>query len=378
MFKTLIITSDVGVYRAFSVLYERTLDCYHQESPVLAADMIRETNPHVILIDVDSIHVDPRLFIPQMILAGGQAPVVVILRAKVLELAVEFVRCGAADCLLLPPEEPMETLHRLARLAAGSVVRRRKVAGRKHEAFCAMLGDSRAMTRLQDTVTRVAGSGAPVCIEGETGAGKELVARAIHTLSPRRLRSFVPVNCAALPEQLVESELFGVARGAYTGALERMGRFEEAHGGTLFLDEIGDLAPDAQSKLLRVSEDQQLRRLGSSRQREVDVRLLVATNRPLLGLSAGGEFRKDLLYRLNTLRVHVPSLRERREDIRAIASMHLSRLTEGKRLFSEAALRLLESYDWPGNVRELLNVVERAQVFDDSPVIPVGSIILDE
>lgn len=378
MFKTLIITSDKGVFHAFTVLFDRSMVCFQQETAVLAVDSVRRRHPHLILLDIDSVSVDPRSFIPQMILASRRAPVVVLLRSMLLELAVEMMRCGAADILLMPPEDPKSAFRRLARLATSRGVREHTTDRRYHEAFSAMVGDSLAMERLQEKICRVARSDAAVSIEGETGSGKELVAQAIHKLSTRRAGPFVTRNCASIPEQLLESELFGVAKGAYTGAVQRPGSFEEANRGTLFLDEISELAPGAQSKLLRVTEDGQVRRVGESLKRPVNVRLLVASNRSLKQQVVEGSFRRDLLYRLNTLRVVVPPLRERREDIGAIAATYLERMSGGERAFTESALRLLESHDWPGNVRELLNVVERARVFSDEPVIPAEAITVDD
>lgn len=378
MFKTLIITSDKGVFHAFTVLFDRSMVCFHQETAVLAVDSVQRRHPHLILLDIDSLRVDPRDFIPQMLLASRRAPVVILMRSLAIEVAVEMMRCGAADVLLMPPEDPKGALLRLSRLATRRYRQRQARIRRRQEAFSAMVGESVAMVRLQERISRVARSDAAVSIEGETGAGKELVARAIHRLSARSKGPYVTRNCASIPEQLLESELFGVARGAYTGAIQRPGSFEEANGGTLFLDEVSELTPGAQSKLLRVTEDGQVRRVGESLKRPVDVRLLVASNRGLRQQVLEGRFRRDLLYRLNTLRVEVPPLRERREDIRAIASTFLHRMSNGTRSFSEGALRLLEGYEWPGNVRELLNVVERARVLCDDEVVPSEALQIDE
>ncbi|MFW6337496.1 MAG: sigma 54-interacting transcriptional regulator [Alkalispirochaetaceae bacterium] len=378
MFKTLIITSDRGVFNAFTVLFDHSMVCFQQETAVLAVDSVRRRHPHLILLDIDSVPVDPRSFIPRMILASRRAPVVVLLRSLLLDLVVEMMRCGAADILLMPPKDPQDAFRRLVRLATTRLMKEHSTARRNHEAFSAMVGESVAMERLQERICRVARSEAAVSIEGETGSGKELVAQAIHKLSSRRAGPFITRNCASIPEQLVEAELFGVARGAYTGAVQRPGSFEEADRGTLFLDEISDLALGAQSKLLRVTEDRQVRRVGESLKRPVSVRLLVASNRSLKQQVAGGSFRRDLLYRLNTLNVPVPPLRERREDIRAIASTYLERMSGGTRVFAESTLRLLETHEWPGNVRELLNVVERARVFSDEAVIPAEAISIDE
>jgi DNA-binding NtrC family response regulator len=224
-----------------------------------------------------------------------------------------------------------------------------------------LLGASPAMDALRRSVVRAAAAPFCVLIEGESGSGKELVARAIHRCGPRRDRPFCPVNCAALPDDLVESELFGHARGAFTGAVsERPGVFEEAHGGTLFLDEIGELSPRAQAKVLRVIQEGEIRRVGENVPRRVDVRIVSATNRSLPQEVSAGRFRLDLLYRLDVIRITVAPLRDRRDDIALLAD-HFWR-DAARRVTSHATLgaptlAALARYDWPGNVRELQNVL---------------------
>jgi two-component system response regulator HydG len=211
------------------------------------------------------------------------------------------------------------------------------------------------------TSERAAAAPFPVLIEGESGCGKELVARALHRASPRRHRPFCTLNCAAIPDDLVEAELFGHVRGAFTGAVsERTGVFEEAHGGTLLLDEVGELSPRAQAKLLRVVQEGELRRVGETTARKIDVRVLAATNRDLRQEVAGGRFRLDLLYRLDVIRIAVPPLRERREDISVLAVRFWQEATSrvgSRATLSPATLLALGRYDWPGNVRELQNTL---------------------
>jgi DNA-binding NtrC family response regulator len=229
-----------------------------------------------------------------------------------------------------------------------------------------IIGRSPGVVALRRMIERVAPTDATVLVTGESGTGKELVARALHDASPRRRGRFVALNCAALPGELVEAELFGHVKGAFTGATrDREGAFEAAHGGTLFLDEIGDLAAAAQAKLLRVLESREVVRIGDARPVAVDVRIVAATHRDLRRLASEGSFREDLDYRLSVIRIEVPPLRERREDVPALAG-HFS---EGARSigvtprpFSDAAIRYLMTYDWPGNVRELRNVVQRSLV----------------
>jgi transcriptional regulator with GAF, ATPase, and Fis domain len=229
-----------------------------------------------------------------------------------------------------------------------------------------ILGDSRQMQDVRQAIERASAAPFPVLVEGESGSGKELVARAIHRRSPRRERPFCSMNCAALPDDLVESELFGHARGAFTGAIaERPGVFEEAHTGTLFLDEIGELSMRAQAKVLRTVQEGELRRVGENVSRRVDVRIVVATNRDLRQEVAAGRFRLDLLYRLDVLRIAVPPLRERAEDIALLADILWQEATSrigSKAVLGAPTLAALARYAWPGNVRELQNVLAATAV----------------
>ncbi len=260
-------------------------------------------------------------------------------------------------------------------LSAALEKRRRPVAS----ALMELLGPSAPMEAVRGSVDRAAGAPFAVLIEGESGSGKELVARALHRSGPRRDRPFCALNCAALPDDLVESELFGHARGAFTGAMtERPGVFEEAHGGTLFLDEIGELSPRAQAKMLRVLQDGELRRIGENAARRIDVRFVSATNRDLRREAKAGRFRFDLLYRLDVIRIVVPPLRERREDIAVLAEhcwREMASRTGSRATLAAATLAALARYDWPGNVRELQNVL--ASLLVRSPkrgVIPPGAL----
>lgn len=230
-----------------------------------------------------------------------------------------------------------------------------------------LIGRSPEIVAVQQLATRAAQARSPVLLTGETGTGKEVLARLIHARSRRAARPFVAVNCAALPEALVESELFGHERGAFTGAVRTSpGLFEEAHGGTLFLDEVAELPCSAQTKLLRVLQESRARRVGSNAERTVDVRVLAATNRPLQQALAEGALRQDLYYRLCVVELHLPALRDRREDLPVLAQHFLDRYASQNsstlRHVSGAALDVFDSYDWPGNVRELENVIERATV----------------
>jgi transcriptional regulator with GAF, ATPase, and Fis domain len=241
--------------------------------------------------------------------------------------------------------------------------------------FEQIIGESPALEAVLEQVQRVAPTGSTVLIEGETGTGKELIARAIHNLSSRCGRAFIKLNCAAIPLDLLESELFGHERGAFTGAIaQKIGRFEMADKGTLFLDEVGDIPPALQPKLLRVLQEQEFERLGGTRTHQVNVRLVAATNRDLSEMVKRGEFRSDLYYRLNVFPLMLPPLRARREDIPALVTHFVEIL--GRRLgrqikhIAPETMSALSSYNWPGNIRELQNLVERAVILSNSGVLP--------
>jgi two-component system response regulator HydG len=320
-----------------------------------------------------------------------QTQVVVMTAFGSIETAVEAMRLGAYDYITKPFKEG-ELVHRMGR----ALERARLISAvnlfagefNQRHGLSALVGRSVAMRELTARILRVAPSDATVLIQGESGTGKELVARALHAHSRRRDRPFVPVNCAAITEGLLESELFGHAKGAFTGAVRaRRGLFEEADGGTLFIDEVTETGPAFQSKLLRVLEDGEVRRVGESNSIRVDVRTLAATNRNLADLIPAGRFRQDLYYRLKVVTLEVPSLRERMEDVPLLAEHFLQRAnarSARQRRLTQSALDHLAGYDFPGNVRELENLVEQAAALsprdellpEDFPLRPLGGAAL--
>jgi DNA-binding NtrC family response regulator len=292
-----------------------------------------------------------------------------------VDRAVEAMREGAADFITKPFSMAqllvrLDSVHSVRLLKEQNVRLQEQLEGRF--SFSSIIGKSKKMQEMFELIGQVADSDASVVIHGESGTGKELVASAIHYNSGRRTKPYVRVSCASLPESLIESELFGYEKGAFTGASQRrVGRFEAASGGTLLLDEIGDLPLSFQVKLLRVLQEKQIERLGSNLPIDVDVRIVSASLRPLEEEMAEGNFREDLYFRINTVSIHLPPLRERREDIPLLAQAFLRELAQerGKDIegFSDEALEVLDGHSWPGNVRELRNVVERAVLFCRGP-----------
>ncbi|MGO4174855.1 sigma-54-dependent transcriptional regulator [Bosea sp. TAF32] len=312
-------------------------------------------------------------------------PVIILTAFAAVRDAVELIKEGAFDYIAKPfeMEDVAATIRRALRLA--DVVRdnerlRSELEGR--HSFDTLIGNSASFRRVIEQVTEVCETRATVMLNGESGTGKELVARAIHFNSPRRGRPFIAVNCAAIPETLLESELFGHVKGAFTGALaNRVGRFAAAEGGTLFLDEIGDMPLAIQAKLLRVVQERSFEPVGANRSQSVDVRLIAATHKDMREAVAAGSFREDLFYRLNVFPIQLPALRERPEDIPLLATHFLATLSEtiGKRVagFSPAALAAMAGHDWPGNIRELHNCVERALIVAKTSQIDVQDLPRD-
>ena len=300
----------------------------------------------------------------QLVRGGGTPPVVAVVRPRDPALSLALLEAGVDDIATEPLDE----------LALALALRHVATLPRRTQVIAppALIGDGELMQQLRATIERVAGTRSTVLILGESGTGKELVARAIHDASPRRARRFVAINCAAIPAALLESELFGHRRGAFTDAVrDKLGLFEDADGGTLFLDEIGELPLALQAKLLRALQEGEIRRVGDTQSVKVDVRLIAATLRDLADDVRAGRFREDLYYRLNVLAVPVPPLRERTEDIpqlaRFFAQRHAARHQLDRIELSDVAIEALVRQPWPGNVRELENVIERAVVLADAP-----------
>jgi len=286
--------------------------------------------------------------------------------------ALSALREGAVEYLSKPFD-----VEELKLVVSKQLARRSRVAA--VPGYYQFIGRARSMWSVLERIPQVARTDATVLLTGESGTGKELLARAIHAASPRSARPFVPVNCGALPEGLLESELFGHVRGSFTGAVrDKVGLMQEADGGTLFLDEIGELSGNTQVKLLRALQDRRIRPVGDTREVAVDIRILAATNQDLTRLVAEGRFREDFYYRINVIQLHLPPLRERREDIPELARHFVERACERARIppkqLHRDAMAVLESYGWPGNVRELENVVERLVAMEPSHLLTVSGL----
>jgi two-component system response regulator AtoC len=334
-------------------------------------------DPDVILTDVRMPRMGGLDLLAALKAKQHTATVIVMSAYGNVDLAIEAMKAGAYD-YVSKPFKPDEIILALRKAEEREALRRENRALKeqiqKDHRFESILAKSRAMLDIFRTISKIADFKTTVLVTGESGTGKELVARAIHTRSSRRGHAFVAINCGAIPENLLESELFGHKKGAFTDATaDRRGLFEEAHGGTLFLDEIGELPLSLQVKLLRVLQDDIVRRVGDTREVKVDVRIIAATHRDLPADVAAGRFREDLFYRINVLPIHIAPLRDRREDINLLVDHFIARNnvrlgTQTRGVSTETRKHLLE-YAWPGNVRELENTIERAMVLSESDVL---------
>jgi nitrogen regulation protein NR(I) len=333
---------------------------------------LEETGADVVVTDLVMPRRDGISLLRWVLANQPEIPVIVITAHGTIDSAVEALKLGAFDYITKPFEQEelkraIAKATRTRQLGAASVVSDEK--GRAQ-----MVGESPAMKRVLDLIEKVADSPSTVLITGESGTGKELVAHRLHDLSSRRGRPLIKVNLAALPKDLIESELFGYEKGAFTGAATaKPGRFELADGGTLFLDEIGEIPPEIQVKLLRVLQEGEFERVGGIRTQRVDVRLIAATNRDLKKDIEAGKFREDLFYRLNVVPIELPPLRERRSDIPVLVDhfrlKYNARLKRKVESVEPRAMELLSTYPWPGNIRELENFLERLVLFSDGPVL---------
>ena len=339
---------------------------------------IAEQEPDVLILDHKMPPPDGMEVLRRIRAQGKRFPVIMLTAHGNVQTAVEAMKAGASEYLTKPfdLEELKLSIEKVLAVneLALEVERLREELDRDWDLEGIVAADPR-MLEVLETVKKVAGTSATVMVYGESGTGKELVARAIHHLSPRASKPFISISAGALPESLLESELFGYEKGAFTGALaSKPGRFELANGGTLFLDEVGDISMAVQVKLLRVLQERRFERLGGTRSIEVDVRVVSATNRDLQQLIVDGAFREDLYYRLNVVPLTVPPLRKRSSDIPLLAAHFLEKYGAGERRLSGEAVDALMKYQWPGNVRELENTIERVVILSHEDVISEESL----
>jgi two-component system response regulator AtoC len=371
--KVLIVDDEGGMRHMLSVLLEREgyqIDTAQNGREGL--DKVRHNDYDLVLCDIRMPEMDGLTFLESTKSLNKQLPVIMMSAFGNVDTAIEAMKKGAYD-YVSKPFKAEEILIRLQRLTDQETLmfenQSLKRVLHQETSFSNIIARSPRMLDIFDTIRKIADYKTTVLITGESGSGKELIARAIHFNSPRSNKPFIAINCSAIPETLLESELFGYVKGSFTGAnKDKKGLFEEASGGTLFLDEVGDLPLSLQVKLLRAIQEEEIRRVGDTKTMKIDVRLITATLKNLGEEIKKGGFREDLYYRLNVLPIHLPPLRERKEDIPLLADTFLSRFSKEMdkkvKKLSPEALQALTDYSWPGNVRELENTIERAMVLE--------------
>lgn len=336
--------------------------------------MFNEKTYDVVLCDIKMPKLDGIEFLTKANAINPDVPVIMISGHGTIETAVEAVKKGAFDYISKPPDLNRMLITIRNAMDRSTLSKEARVLKRKVNRVQEMIGESEAITRIKETIDKVAPTDARVLITGENGAGKELVARWIHHKSPRGQMPMVEVNCAAIPSELIESELFGHEKGSFTSAIkQRIGKFEQANGGTLFLDEVGDMSLSAQAKVLRALQEGKITRVGGDKEIDVDVRVVTATNKDLLKEVEARNFRLDLYHRLSVILIHVPSLNERRQDIPLLVNKFLTDIAEEYnqpiKMISDRAMDALIHHNWTGNIRELSNVVERLVILSGPTIM---------
>jgi len=381
----LVVDDDPGLRESFRLILEDDYDVVDASGGHQALDIVRSTQVDVVLLDIRLPELDGIEVLERIKQIEEQVEVILVTAVKTVKTAVAAMKLGAFDYVTKPFEED-ELLATIRRALQKRSLEREVVYLRtelaRRSGLDDIVGQHAEMQKLFRTIAQIATTSSTVLISGESGTGKELVARAIHRMSPRRDKPFVAVNPAAISDTLVESELFGHEKGAFTGAYQRkQGRFELAQGGTLFLDEIASLKPEMQAKLLRVLQERELERVGGTRTIRLDVRIVAASNVDLRQAVEREAFRADLYYRLNVVPINVPPLRERRSDVPLLVEHFIQRYTTelGKRIagLTPEAMAALQEYPWPGNVRELQNVLERAVALVESGPIGLNDLPTD-
>ena len=376
MSKILVIEDEAAIRRVLVKILSEESDTYQldeAEDGLIGIEKIRKEDYDLILCDIKMPKMDGVEVLEAVKKLKPEIPIVMISGHGDIDTAVNTMRLGAFDYISKPPD-----LNRLLNTVRNALDRKelvvenkllKKKVSKKYE----MIGESKALLKIKDMIDKVAPTDARVLITGANGTGKELVAHWLHQKSQRASGPMIEVNCAAIPSELIESELFGHLKGAFTGAnKDRAGKFEAANGGTIFLDEIGDMSLPAQAKVLRALQENKIQRVGSDKDIKVDVRIIAATNKNLKKEIENGKFREDLYHRLAVILIDVPALNKRREDIPILINYFLNKITSDqgttKKTFSNKAIKLLQEYDWTGNIRELRNVIERLIILGNDEV----------
>ena len=374
--KILIIEDEAAIRRVLSKIISEESESYNVEEAedgLLGIEMIKNNDYDLVLCDIKMPKMDGVEVLEKAKKIKPEIPIVMISGHGDLDTAVNTMRLGAFDYISKPPD-----LNRLLNtvrnaLDTKTLIVENKRLKKKVSKSYQMIGESDAISHIKTIIEKVAATDARVLITGPNGTGKELVAHWLHEKSDRVKAPMIEVNCAAIPSELIESELFGHVKGSFTGAnKDRAGKFEAANGGTIFLDEIGDMSLSAQAKVLRALQENKIQRVGSDRDIKVNVRIVAATNKNLKKEIAEGRFREDLYHRLAVILINVPSLNERREDIPLLVDFFTAKISQEqgtpKKGFSSSAIKLLQEYDWTGNIRELRNVVERLIILGEKEV----------
>jgi putative PEP-CTERM system response regulator len=383
--RILVVDDEVGTRESLKMILKNDYEIFLAKNAEEAFLQIKEHFPDLILLDIILPDLDGLRVLEKIKQGEPDAVVIMITATKTVKTAVEAMKLGAYDYVTKPfdIDELRLIINRaLSTKALKEENRRLWEEIDKSFAFENIIGKSKAMKEVFKVVRQIADSKSTVLILGESGTGKELVSRAIHYHSNRKNCPFITINCAAIPETLIESELFGHEKGAFTNAIEKkLGRFEVAHQGTLFLDEIGELSLTTQAKILRFLEEKEFNRVGGSKTIKVDVRLITATNKDLSQLLRRGEFREDLYYRINVVPIVIPPLRERKEDIPILLNHFIKRFNDENNKnvkgVSKEALELVMRYEWPGNVRELENLIERLIALTSNEIIQADELPFD-
>ncbi len=376
MSKILIIEDEASIRRVLTRIIQEEDEDYQvdeAEDGLLGIEMIEKNDYDLVLCDIKMPKLDGVEVLQKTQKIKPEIPFVMISGHGELETAVETMRLGAFDYISKPPD-----LNRLLNAVRNALDKKKLVVENKQlkkkvNKNYEMVGESEAISRIKQLIEKVAPTDARVLITGDNGTGKELVAHWIHEKSHRSKGPMIEVNCAAIPSELIESELFGHIKGSFTGAnKDRAGKFEAANGGVIFLDEIGDMSLSAQAKVLRALQENEISRVGSDKNIKVDVRVIAATNKNLKKEIASGKFREDLYHRLAVIIIHVPSLNERIDDIPILIKYFTDKISGDQgstpKTFSEGAIKLLQEYDWTGNIRELRNIVERLLILGEDEI----------